>query len=120
MSNSTEVSSTLACAIAEAKDLAGGLTWTPNDAASPGGTDAASTSRFTITQNGFAANDECTVACGYNYNECFLSTEYLAAYADGRSTEESGDPAAEGGAGPCPDATSVTVTCTYTSAGFCQ
>jgi hypothetical protein len=117
------VSPTLACAIAVQKDLAGGLTRAPID----GG----STPRFVISQNGYAANSECTAACGYNYNECFLPAGYLQTYVGAESSPSLADSGEEGGAADsigtgsdtasaCPDAASVTVTCTYSSAGFCE
>jgi hypothetical protein len=137
MSTPVEVSPTLACAIAVQKELAGGLTWTAADAASVGpsgapsmaAVDGGSAPTFAISQSGFAANDECTAACSYNYNECFLPTEYLEAYVGAESAAGSVGSGAEADAGAigmggvvgsaCPDA-SVTITCTYTSAGFCE
>jgi hypothetical protein len=88
MSQPIVVSSTVACAIAVQKELAGGLAWTPSGAASVGpagalsmaDVDGGSTASFTISQNGFAANIECTSACGYSYNQCFLPTDYLESY----------------------------------------
>lgn len=94
-----------------------------------GASDGGSAPRFTISQNGFAANTECTAACSYNYNECFLPTEYLEAYvgaeyatgAGSRADAGAGNAIAMSAAGSeCPDAASVTVTCTYSSAGFCE
>jgi hypothetical protein len=138
MSRPIEVAPSLACAIAMQKELAGGLTWTASDAASVGPADASSMAAadggsapsFAISQNGFAANSECTAACSYNYNECFLPTEYLEAYvgaasvtASTGSTAEAGTSNAIGtrvGVGACPDAASVTVSCKYSSAGFCE
>jgi hypothetical protein len=131
MSASVEVSPTVACAIAEQKELAGGLTWTapPTGSIAMAGADGGSMPNFAITQNGFSANSECTTACSFNYNECFLPTAYLEAYLGAESaTGSAGAGAAAGGtvgAGPdggsaCPDVASVTVTCTYTSAGFCE
>jgi hypothetical protein len=132
-----DVSPTIACAIAVHKEVAGGLTWTgprmastgPSGAPSMAGLDGGSTPSFAITQNGFAANSECTAACSYNYNECFLPTDYLEAYVGAES--EKGNAGAEAGASgavgagadggsACPDVASVTVTCKYTSAGFCE
>lgn len=139
MSKPIEVAPTIACAIAMHKELAGGLTWTTSDASSVGPADVSSMAAadggsapsFAIAQNGFAANSECTTACSYNYNECFLPIEYLEAYvgaasvtASTGSTAEAGTGNATGsgsvGAGACPDAASVTVICTYSSAGFCE
>jgi hypothetical protein len=139
MSRPIDVAPTLACAIAMQKELAGGLTWTapdaasvaPSDASSMAATDGGSAPSFAISQNGFAANSECTAACGYDYNECFLPTEYLEAYVGAASvTASTGSTAEEGtgnalgvgsvGGSACPDAASVTVTCTYSSAGFCE
>jgi hypothetical protein len=130
MSNTVEVPSTLACAIAVQKELAGGLTWTGSPA-SPGssGADGGSTSSFAIAQDGYAANAECTVACSFDYNQCFLPDDYLQAYvgaesATGTDGAEAGRRGAVGvavdGGSACPDVASVTVTCTYTSAGFCE
>jgi hypothetical protein len=139
MSKPVAVSPALACTIAVQKELAGGLTWTASDAASVAPADASSTAAadggsapsFAISQNGFAANSECTAACSYNYNECFLPTEYLEAYVGAASAAastgsmgEAGTDNALGmgsvGGSACPDAGSVTVVCTYTSAGFCE
>jgi hypothetical protein len=138
MSKAIDVAPTLACAIAMQKELAGGLTWTasdaaavaPPDASSMAAADGGSAPSFAIGQNGFAANSECTAACSYNYNECFLPTEYLEAYAGARSVTAAAGSTAEAGTGnaigtgaggsACPDAASVTVTCTYSSAGFCE
>ena len=137
MSTSVDVSPVIACAIAEQKELAGGLTWTA--AAAPSGPPAAPsmvsadggpTPSFAIVQDGFSAISECTAACTYNYNECFLPNGYLEAYvgaesASGNAAAEAGvvrgavGVAADGGSA-CPAVASVTVTCTYTSAGFCQ
>ena len=137
-STSIDVSPAIACAIAEQKELAGGLTWTaagmplapvaPSASPSMVGVDG-STPGFAITQDGFSASSECTAACTYNYNQCFLPSDYLEAYVGAESA--SGSPGAEPGVGravgvaadggsACPDVASVTVTCTYTSAGFCQ
>jgi hypothetical protein len=131
MSTSVEVSPAVACAIAVQKELAGGLTWTAPTTGSTAmtGADSGSTPSFAITQNGFSANSECTAACSFNYNECFLPNDYLEAYVGAESAK--GNAGAEAGAGEpvgagadggsaCPDVASVTVTCTYTSAGFCE
>jgi|SRR5580704_4345125 hypothetical protein len=135
MSEPVDVSPTLACAIAVQKELAGGLTWTASvaraDASSVAAAEGGSAPSFAIAQNGFTANNECTAACSYNYNECFLPTEYLEAYVGAESLTEGTGSTAEAGAGnaiamgsvvgsACPDAASVTVTCTYSSAGFCE
>ena len=139
MSTSVDVSPDIACAIAEQKELAGGLTWTAGGApaapiapsAPPSMTagDGGSTPSFAIMQDGFAAISECTAACTYNYNQCFLPNDYLEAYVGAESASGSAGAgagvsgvvgvAADGGSA-CPDVASVTVTCTYTSAGFCQ
>jgi hypothetical protein len=139
MSNAIEVAPALACAIAVQKQLAGGLTWTAAASAGSGAPgapampdlDGGSTRSFAISQNGYSANSECTAACGYNYNECFLPTDYLQAYAGAESATgnvgsgveaDAGGVIGAGGDGgsACPDAASVTVTCTYSSAGFCE
>ena len=134
-SNSIGVAPALACAIAEQKELAGGLTWTasgsPAGAPSTAGGDGGSPPSFSISQSGYAANTECTAACGYDYNECFLPDGYLEAYVTAESTRSPAGAGTEAGAGyaigtggdggsACPDSTSVEVTCTYTSAGFCE
>ncbi len=137
MSTSVDVSPSVACAIAVQKALAGGLTWTaspagtigPSGAPPAAGVDGGSTPSFTIAQNGFSANSECTAACSFNYNECFLPTDYLEAYAGAESAKGNAGAPADGGesvgagadgGSACPDVASVTVTCTYTSAGFCE
>lgn len=134
MSTSLEVSPAVACAIAVQKELAGGLTWTAQtgsigpSGAPMAGVDGGSTPSFAIAQDGFSANSECTAACSFNYNECFLPNDYLEAYvgasAKGSAGAEAGAGDAVGagadGGSACPDVASVTVTCTYTSAGFCE
>jgi hypothetical protein len=134
MTTSVDVSPTTACAIAEQKQLAGGLTWTatgapiePSAAPSMMGVDGGATPTFAIMQDGFSAISECTVACTYNYNQCFLPDDYLQAYVGAESASGSAAAAASGAVGvaadggsACPEVASVTVTCTYTSAGFCQ
>jgi hypothetical protein len=133
MSTSVEVDPSLACAIAVQRELAGGLTWTTSPAASTGaGAPTANgdggSGPFAISQNGFTANTDCTTACSFNYNECFLPNDYLEAYVGAESTADGAGPGAQGhaigtasdGGSACPDVASVTVTCTYTSAGFCE
>jgi hypothetical protein len=131
MSTSVDVSPSVACAIAVQKELAGGLTWTapPTGSIAMTGADGGSTPTFAITQNGFSANSECTEACSFNYNECFLPTAYLEAYVGAESAARSAGAEASAGAtvgagtdggSACPDVASVNVTCTYTSAGFCE
>jgi len=137
MSTSVDVSPSIACAIAVQKQLAGGLTWSasrpgsiaPSGPPSMAGIDGGATPSFAITQNGFTAIAECTAACSYNYNECFLPNDYLEAYVGAESATGSAGAGASAssavgvgvdGGSACPDAASVAVTCTYTSAGFCE
>ncbi len=105
MSTPVDVAPALACAIAVQKELAGGLTRTASGA---------------VSQNGYSANTECTAACSFNYNECFLPTAYVEAYAKAETDAGAALGAGAEGGSACPDAASVTVTCTYTSAGFCE